>query len=122
MARGIDRDLTSVFINCPFTPDFRDLREAMIFTVLACYFRPRSALEAGNSGDIRLDKIVRLIKESEYSLHDLSAAMDLDREALPFVDLLLLAQAWLHEDDSTPTTRPTDASSGGSGTTVRRTA
>jgi hypothetical protein len=51
MARGIDRDLTSVFINCPFTADFRPLHEAMIFTVLACYFRPRSALEANHSGD-----------------------------------------------------------------------
>jgi len=73
MARGTDRDLISVFINCPFTHDYRPLHEAMIFTVLACGFRPRSALEAGNSGDVRLDKIVRLIKESAYSVHDLSA-------------------------------------------------
>ena len=73
MDRGIDSHLTSVFINCPFTADFRPLHEAMIFTVLACYFRPRSALEAGDSGDIRLEKIVRLMKESRYSVHDLSA-------------------------------------------------
>jgi hypothetical protein len=73
MARWTDRDLTSVFINCPFTTDFRPLHEAIVFAVLACHFRPRSALEAGNSGDTRLDKIVRLIKESGYSVHDLSA-------------------------------------------------
>jgi hypothetical protein len=89
MHRGIDRDRTSVFINCPFTADFRQLHEAMIFTVLACRFRPRSALEAGNSGDVRLDKIVRLMKESEFSVHDLSAvgldaASGLPRFNMPF--------------------------------------
>lgn len=229
MARRTDHDLTSVFINCPFTSDFRPLHEAMIFTVLACHFRPRSALEAGNSGDVRLDKIVRLIKESEYSVHDLSAVdldlasglprfnmpfelgvavgirkatrtyashsllvlenekytyqkclsdiagqdlqahgsdtarliaivrnwlrtesrrtdipgstkicaefskfqaglsgicanADLDREALPFVDLLALVQAWLSQTDPTPKARSTDSSSAASHTTVRRTA
>lgn len=89
MARGIERDSTSVFINCPFTSDFRSLHEAIVFTVLSCGFRPRSALEAGNSGDIRLDKIVRLIKESAYSVHDLSAtgldtATGLPRFNMPF--------------------------------------
>jgi hypothetical protein len=64
---------TSVFINCPFTPDFKPLMNAMVFTVLACGFRPRAALEAGNSGDVRVDKIVRLIQECSYSIHDLSA-------------------------------------------------
>jgi hypothetical protein len=229
MARRTDHDLSSVFINCPFTRDFRPLHEAMIFAVLACHFRPRSALEAGNSGDTRLDKIIRLIKESKYSVHDLSAVgldvesglprfnmpfelgiavglkkatrmyashsllvleheknsyqkylsdmsgqdlqahgretsrlipllrnwlrtesprtdipggarisaefvkfqdslptmcldADLDRDALPFVDLVGLAQTWLLETRSTPTERSTGSSSGGSGTTVRRTA
>ncbi|MGN6091432.1 MAG: hypothetical protein ACTHOL_03715 [Luteibacter jiangsuensis] len=47
--------------------------DAMVFTVLACGFRPRSALEAGNSGDVRVDKIMRIIQECSYSVHDLSA-------------------------------------------------
>ena len=63
----------SVFINCSFTEDYKELFHCIIFCVLACGFRPRSALEAGDAGDIRLDKIVRLIKESHYSIHDLSA-------------------------------------------------
>lgn len=63
----------SVFINCPFTEDYKELFHCIIFCVLACGFLPRSALEAGDAGDIRLDKIVRLIKESHYSIHDLSA-------------------------------------------------
>jgi len=67
------RSLTSVFINCPFTEDYASLFEAMTFTVLACGYLPRSALEKGDSGEVRMDKITRLIKASLYSIHDLSA-------------------------------------------------
>jgi len=35
-------------------------------------------MEAGDAGDIRLDKIARLITESAYSIHDLSA-VELDQ-------------------------------------------
>lgn len=73
MAQRNAQNPTGVFINCPFTADFRDLMNAIVFTVIACGFRPRAALEAGNGGDIRVDKIVRLIKECSYSIHDLSA-------------------------------------------------
>lgn len=65
--------MTSVFINCPFTEDYASLFEAMTFTVLACGCLPRSALEKGDSGEVRMDKITRLIKASPYSIHDLSA-------------------------------------------------
>ena len=79
----------SVFINCPFTDDYKELFHCIIFCVLACGFRPRSALETGDAGDVRLDKIVRLIKESCYSIHDLSAieldsVNDLPRFNMPF--------------------------------------
>jgi hypothetical protein len=67
------KSFTSVFINCPFTEDYASLFEAMAFTVLACGFHPRSALEKGDSGEVRMDKITRLIKASPYSIHDLSA-------------------------------------------------
>lgn len=62
-----------VFINCPFSDDFKQLFQCMVFVVTACGFRPRTALEAADGGDVRLDKIVRLIRESSYSIHDLSA-------------------------------------------------
>lgn len=70
MAAGTADD---VFINCPFTEDYLPLFHCMLFTVMACGFRPRTALEAGDAGDVRLDKIIRLIKESPFSIHDLSA-------------------------------------------------
>lgn len=63
----------SVFINCPFTDDFKELFHSIVFCVLSCGFHPRTSLEAGDAGDIRLDKIIRLISESYYSIHDLSA-------------------------------------------------
>lgn len=72
MAKASVVNPDNVFINCPFTEDYRPLRECMIFTVLACGFRPRMALEASDGGDVRLDKIVRLINESAYSIHDIS--------------------------------------------------
>lgn len=71
-------DEDSVFINCPFTDDYKQLFHSIIFTVLSCGFRPRTAMEAGDAGDIRLDKIARLITESAYSIHDLSA-VELDK-------------------------------------------
>lgn len=80
---------TSVFINCPFSEDYGDLFGAMTFTLLACGFQPRSALEEGDSGDVRLEKITRLIKVSAFSIHDLSAveldvSSQLPRFNMPF--------------------------------------
>lgn len=72
-----------VFINCPFTKDYRALFDCMVFTVLACGFQPRSALEAADGSDVRMDKIARLIKESTYSIHDLSAVALDDTNKLP---------------------------------------
>jgi hypothetical protein len=76
-ANAVDKD--SVFINCPFTDDYKESFHSIIFTVLSCGFRPRTAMEAGDAGDIRLDKIIRLIRESFYSIHDLSA-IELDNK------------------------------------------
>ena len=42
------------------------------FTILFLGFTPRIALETLDSGQPRIDKIVRLIKESQYAIHDLS--------------------------------------------------
>lgn len=46
--------------------------EAIVFGVVACGLMPRSALEEADSGDNRLDKIIRLIRASAYGIHDLS--------------------------------------------------
>lgn len=61
-----------VFIDCPFDDSYRPVFDAIVFAVLACDFKVRSALEITDSGDLRLDKIYRLIGESTHSIHDLS--------------------------------------------------
>jgi hypothetical protein len=61
-----------VFINCPFDKDFSPLFEAIIFAVRACDFKPRSALETGTVSEPRIDRIIRAIFTSKYSIHDLS--------------------------------------------------
>lgn len=62
----------SVFINCPFDAAYNPLFDAIIFTTVCCSFTPRSALESGNVAEPRLDRIVRSLFESRYSIHDLS--------------------------------------------------
>ena len=62
----------SVFVNCPFDEDYKPFFEAIIFTIYDCGFIPRSSREESDSSDVRLDKIVRLIKGSRYGVHDLS--------------------------------------------------
>jgi hypothetical protein len=62
----------SVFINIPFSEDYKDLLYAAVFVVLDCGFIPRCALEDFDSGQVRIDKIFNLIKSSRYGIHDLS--------------------------------------------------
>lgn len=71
-----------VFINCPFDSEYKPLFEAILFTIAATGFRARCALEEDDSGDIRLDKLCRLIGESPFSVHDLSRTV-LNQDGLP---------------------------------------
>ncbi|MGA9995775.1 MAG: hypothetical protein WBP93_10185 [Pyrinomonadaceae bacterium] len=59
-----------VFINCPFDDQYLTLFNAIVFTVHDMGFRPRCALEARNAGQIRLHKILDIISECKYSIHD----------------------------------------------------
>lgn len=63
---------SSVFLNCPFDDDFREVRGAIIFAIYDCGFVPRCALEANNGADIRIDKINRIIAECKFGIHDIS--------------------------------------------------
>ncbi len=62
----------SVFINCPFDKAYTPLRDSAIFTILACGFQPRIALERSNAAEPRLLRIESLILNSRLSIHDLS--------------------------------------------------
>lgn len=62
----------SVYINCPFDRDYRPFMDAIIFTVVACGFQPRSALETGDSSEGRLERIHDALSSARLSIHDLS--------------------------------------------------
>ena len=62
----------SVFINCPFDPQYKALFDALVFAVTDCGFIARCALEDGNSGVVRVQKILRLIRECRIGIHDIS--------------------------------------------------
>jgi hypothetical protein len=64
----------SVFINCPFDKTFEPILQAMLFCIVYLGMRPRIARERNNAAEVRLDKIVELIEQSRYSIHDLSRA------------------------------------------------
>jgi hypothetical protein len=67
------RDFDSkVFVNCPFDAAFEPLFHAILFTIHDCGFRATYAVEDAGGREQRLSKIVRLIDESRYSIHDLS--------------------------------------------------
>jgi hypothetical protein len=77
----IARDV-NVFINCPFDSEFKPCFEALLFTIMSSGYRVRCALVDDDAGDIRFDKLCRLIHESGKSIHDLSR-IDLSAAGLP---------------------------------------
>lgn len=61
-----------VFINCPFDDAHRPVHHAIIASVVACGFEPRSALETVSPAVPRMQRIVKSLTESRYSVHDLT--------------------------------------------------
>jgi hypothetical protein len=73
--RPYDRN---VFLNCPFDRPYRPMLRAIMFAIRDCGFIVRSALEVQDSSDLRFQKIVRIIRGSQYAIHDISR-VQLDR-------------------------------------------
>jgi hypothetical protein len=73
----------SVFINCPFDSDYQPLFRAMCFSIAACGFAPRCALDESDSAVVRFDKILDLISACEFSIHDVSRVELDSRSGLP---------------------------------------
>jgi hypothetical protein len=55
-------------VNCPFDDEYRPLLRAAIFTVQACGFTARIALENTGSEGVRLDRLVKIIGECELGI------------------------------------------------------
>lgn len=62
----------SIFINCPFDKSYRPIFHALVYAAFDCGLKPRCALEVDDAGDVRLDKILQLIRESRLAVHDIS--------------------------------------------------
>ena len=79
----------NVFINCPFDVEYHKLLRPLLYVIVVLGFRPRIALEQSDSGELRLTKIVQFVRESRFSIHDLSrlragAAGEFYRLNMPF--------------------------------------
>jgi hypothetical protein len=72
----------NVFINCPFDDEYRPILNAKLFTLIYLGFEPRIS-QTVSSGNIRIDQIQQHIRESEYSIHDLSRSKALKVDELP---------------------------------------
>src|SRR5579863_5628947 len=70
----------SVFINCPFDPDYKPLLRGACFAIMACGYAPRCALDYNDSGVVRLIEIVTMITACDRSIHDISR-VELDRRS-----------------------------------------
>lgn len=62
-----------VFINCPFDNKYKPLFEAIVFVVHNLGFMPRCALEIDDASEVRFAKIIRIIEECPYGVHDISS-------------------------------------------------
>jgi hypothetical protein len=72
------RPRTEVFLNIPYDKKFERLFLAYIAGLSAFGLVPRATLEIPDSSR-RLDKILKLIRNCRYSIHDLSR-VELDRK------------------------------------------
>ncbi len=61
-----------VFINCPFDGKYLPIFHAVIFTVFDCGYNARCALEILDGSEVRIDKIVKIISECKFGIHDIS--------------------------------------------------
>jgi hypothetical protein len=80
--KGKDYD-RNVFINCAFDDSFLEIFRAIVFAVHDCGFIVRCALETGNANGVRIEKIVKIIEQCKYGIHDLSCVEITENSPLP---------------------------------------
>jgi hypothetical protein len=62
----------NVFINCPYDRNYNDLLRKMIFTITFLGYKVQIVSGNQNSGELRINKILELVKLSKFSIHDIS--------------------------------------------------
>jgi hypothetical protein len=78
----------NVFINCPFDDSYKELLWPLLFTIVYIDLEPILS-QTVSSGNIRVEEIKKQIKNSRYSIHDISrckplATGDTPRFNMPF--------------------------------------
>jgi len=62
----------NVFLNVPFDDRYRPIFRALVFAVHDCGFQSRCALETSDAGEVRVEKLYKIIEECRYGIHDIS--------------------------------------------------
>ena len=62
----------NVFINCPFDSHYYPLFHAMVFAIHLLGFRPRCSREEQNSKRVRVGKLMAIMCECKFGIHDIS--------------------------------------------------
>ncbi len=73
---------TNVFVNCPFDKEYNSLLRALAFTILYLDLEPKIA-QTFSSSAIRINQIKQHIRNSKYSIHDISRSKPLKQDELP---------------------------------------
>jgi len=82
-AKKISSYEDNVFINCPFDSQYKDIFNAIVFTIHDAGFVARCSLEVIDSGQTRLKKIISMIAQCKYGIHDISRTEIGNRAQLP---------------------------------------
>lgn len=101
MSRG--NFVKNVFINCPFDDQYTNLLKPLLFIIIKIGLEPRIASERLDSGEVRLEKIIELIMECKYGIHDLSRCKstkknEYSRFNMPFELAIDIAAKEFHPD------------------------
>jgi hypothetical protein len=78
-----------VFVNCPFDESYLPIFNSIVFAVFDCGYQARCAKEIDDSGQVRIEKIFKIIAECRFGIHDISRtgldlASGLPRFNMPF--------------------------------------
>jgi len=73
----------NVFINCPFDSEYQPLLHALLFAVFDCGYVPRCALEVDDGVQVRIDKILQIVGDCRFGIHDISRTSPDPQTGLP---------------------------------------
>lgn len=71
-----------VFINCPYDKKYKHFFVLIVFYCFYFGYEPVFASQIGGA-ESRIDKIIKMIKECDFGIHDISKAFIQDDESLP---------------------------------------